>query len=75
MACGTPVIACNRGSMPELIDHGKTGFLVTNAGEAAEYVADLKKIDRSTCRKTVEERFSVQRMAADYLALYKRILE
>lgn len=75
MACGTPVIACNRGSMPELIDHGKTGFLVTNAGEAAEYVADLKKIDRSACRKTVEERFSVQRMAADYLALYKRILE
>lgn len=74
MATGTPVIAVNRGSMPELIDHGKTGFLVSNADEAAACVADIQKINRRMCRKTVEERFSAKRMAADYLDLYTKIL-
>jgi len=74
MACGTPVIACNRGSMSELIEHGKTGFLVSSADEAVDYIPELKKIDRRTCRETVEQRFSAQRMAADYLSLYNSIL-
>lgn len=74
MATGTPVIAVNRGSMPELIDHEKTGFLVRNTEEAVEYITDIQKIDSRICRKTVEERFSAKRMAADYLTLYKKIL-
>ena len=74
MACGTPVIACKRGSMPELIDHKKTGFLIIKPEEAVDCIPDIKKIDRSVLRKTVEERFSVKRMAADYLSLYERIL-
>ncbi len=74
MATGTPVIAINRGSMPELIDDGKTGFLVTNADEAAERIRDIQTIDRNVCRKTVEERFSAKRMAADYFSLYTSIL-
>ncbi len=74
MATGTPVIAVNRGSMPELIDHEKTGFLVTGADEAAEYIPEIKKIDRTVCRETVEQRFSAKRMAADYLSLYRKCL-
>lgn len=74
MATGTPVIAINRGSMPELIDHGITGYLAGSAEEAADFIPEIKKIDRTVCRKTVEERFSAKRMAADYLALYKQIL-
>jgi glycosyltransferase involved in cell wall biosynthesis len=74
MACGTPVIAFRRGSMPELIDHGVTGFLVDSLDEAVQAVARLGEIDRQACRAAVMERFSVDRMADDYLALYRRIL-
>jgi glycosyltransferase involved in cell wall biosynthesis len=74
MACGTPVIAINRGSMPELIDDGVTGFLVASADEAVPALARIEEIDRSACRKAVEKRFTVDRMADDYLALYRRIL-
>ena len=74
MACGTPVIACNRGSMPELIDHGVTGFLVENAGQAVEAIARIGEIDRAACRAAVMERFTVERMADAYLALYRSIL-
>lgn len=74
MACGTPVIAFNRGSMPEIIEHEKNGYLVSNVEEAVECANMCARIDRNVCRKTVEERFSVERMAADYLSLYKKIL-
>ena len=74
MACGTPVIAVNRGSMPELIDHGVTGFLVADVDEAVAAVRRIGEIDRAACRQSVEGRFSVDRMADDYLALYRRIL-
>ncbi len=74
MACGTPVIAYRRGSMPELIDHGRTGFLVDSFDEAVAAIPRLGEIDRAECRKAVEQRFSVERMADDYLALYRRIL-
>ena len=75
MACGTPVIAVNRGSMPELITHGADGFLVSNVEEAAAAVGKIPAIDRARCRKTVEERFTVDRMADRYLEVYERILE
>ncbi len=74
MACGTPVIAINRGSMPELIDHGVTGFLVNSVDEAIAAVARLPEIDRAACRAAVAERFSVERMADRYIALYETII-
>lgn len=74
MACGTPVIASRRGSMPELIVDGVTGFLVDTPAEAMAAIERAGDIDRAACRRHVAERFSVERMADDYLALYRRIL-
>jgi glycosyltransferase involved in cell wall biosynthesis len=73
MACGTPVIAYRLGSVPEIIDEGTTGFMVNNIDEAVKAVGRLNSIDRTICRRVFEERFSVQRMARDYVELYKRI--
>ena len=75
MACGTPVIAINRGSMPELIEDGVTGFLVDTVDEAIAAVAKIGTIDRAACRAAVAARFSVARMADRYIALYRRILD
>ena len=74
MACGTPVIAHRRGSMPELIEDGVTGFLVDSFDEAIAAIERLGEIDRRACRRAVEERFTVDRMADEYLALYERVL-
>ncbi len=74
MACGTPVIARNRGSMPELIEHGVTGFLVDDVEGAVRAVARLGEIDRAACRARVAERFTVDRMADRYLALYRTLI-
>ena len=74
MACGTPVIAYNKGSMPELIEHGVTGFLVDSFDEAVEAIGRIGEIDRRACRRAVEARFTVERMAEKYIALYARIL-
>lgn len=75
MCCGTPVIAFNRGSMPELILHEKTGFLVNTTEEAAAAVHKLSLIIRTNCRQRVLENFSGEKMCDDYIGLYKRILE
>jgi glycosyltransferase involved in cell wall biosynthesis len=74
MACGTPVIAARRGSMPELIDDGVTGFLVDTPDEALDAIGRIDTIDRAACRRAVAERFSVDRMADAYVALYREIL-
>ncbi len=74
MACGTPVIAINRGSMPELIDDGVTGMLADSVGEAITALDTIHTIDRATARRAVEQRFSVEAMADKYIALYERIL-
>lgn len=73
LACGTPVIARRRGSMPELIEDGVTGFLVDSTEEAIEAVGRLGQIDRRACRAAVEDRFTVARMADRYLELYRSL--
>lgn len=75
MACGTPVIAYNRGSMPELIDHGDTGFLVKNADEAVAAVELIASLDRETLRLKTRNRFSRETMVGKYLDVYKRMLQ
>lgn len=74
MACGTPVIAFNKGSMPELIEHGKNGYLAENISEAAEAVDSLHNIRRIDCRKHIEQLFTVDQMTDGYLNTYKKIL-
>lgn len=74
MACGTPVIATRRGSMPELVEDGVTGFLVDDVEGAVRAVARLGEIDRAACRARVRERFTVEQMAARYLALYRTLI-
>ena len=74
MACGTPVIAFRRGSMPELIRHGETGYLVDDIEAAVKAVSMLANIDRSACRADVEQRFTSARMARDYIRVYQQIL-
>ena len=81
MACGTPVVAFERGSMREVIDDGVSGFLVGSVDEAVAVVgpADspgaVADLDRGACRRHVEERFSVERMVDGYLAVYQKVLE
>jgi glycosyltransferase involved in cell wall biosynthesis len=74
MACGTPVIAFNRGSMPELITSGTNGFLVQDVDGAVEALAQIGSLERAACRRTVEERFSDERMVDEYLSVYREIL-
>ncbi len=75
LACGTPVIAYNRGSMPELIQHACTGFLVNNLEAAVQAVDEIKSLDRKDCRQDVEQRFTSQRMAHEYVGVYHQVLE
>lgn len=75
MACGTPVIARRRGSIPEVVDHGVTGFIFEDEDEAVEYIKDLcPGFSRRACRRRFEERFLAERMAADYVRIYARLL-
>ncbi len=74
MACGTPVIAFDRGSMAEIIRDGETGYIVEDIEHAVNAVASVQSIDRSACRKDVEQRFSHTRMARDYVDAYEKIL-
>ncbi|KQP23842.1 glycosyl transferase family 1 [Methylobacterium sp. Leaf102] len=74
MACGTPVIAWNRGSVPEIIEDGITGFIVSSEAEAVAALARVGDLDRARVRKRFEARFTSERMAADYLSIYRRLL-
>jgi glycosyltransferase involved in cell wall biosynthesis len=74
MACGTPVIAYPKGSMPELIVDGVTGFLVDSLDQAIEAIDRVGEIDRTACREHVARHFTVDRMADRYLELYRDVL-
>lgn len=74
MFCGTPVIAFNRGSMAELIENERTGFLVYDIDEAVERIQDIPKINPAYCRKWAENNFSKEKMVNDYISVYTRIL-
>ncbi len=74
MACGTPVIAFKNGSLPELIEDGKTGFLVSSIEEACQAVKKINQISRENCRNHVEKNFNLKRMVNRYEKLYKKII-
>jgi glycosyltransferase involved in cell wall biosynthesis len=75
MACGTPVIAYNRGSVAEIIDDGLTGFVVEDEISAVAAVDRVSQLDRAKIRKVFEKRFTARRMALDYLAAYRSLTE
>lgn len=73
MACGTPVIAFRRGSVPEVMAEGKTGYIVDSVDEAVAALDRIGRIDRAACRAHFMEKFSARRMAEDYVAVYRRL--
>jgi len=72
-ACGTPVIAYRHGSIPEIMEHGVTGFVVTDQDEAKQAARDIGTLDRRRCRDVFERRFTASHMAGNYLAAYQRV--
>ncbi len=74
MAAGTPVVATPRGSLPELVAHGVTGFLGETDEELVAFVRRVGEIDRAACRRRAEERFGADRMVADYEAFYRTLV-
>jgi glycosyltransferase involved in cell wall biosynthesis len=75
MACGTPVIAYEAGSVSEVMEHGVTGFVVNGLDEAVEAIGHVANLSRVRCREMFEERFTASRMASDYVKLYRRIVD
>jgi len=77
MACGTPVIAYNRGSVPEIIEDGKNGFIVkeNNINGMVKAIAKLDTIDRKYCRESVKRRFSIEKMVEGYEKVYKKVIK
>lgn len=75
MACGTPVITFNRGSAPELVKQGVTGFVVNNEDEMREAIKNIDKIDRTKCRQWVKDNFTTSKMADGYEDVYKKIIK
>ena len=73
MACGTPVVAFNRGSVPEVIDESLTGFVVKDVAAAIRAVGRLAELDRALVRRQFESRFGARRMAMEYVTLYQRM--
>ncbi len=75
LACGTPVVSCARGALPEIVRDGVEGFLGNSVGELASAVARLREIDRQACRRRVEECFSTERIVDTYEKLYQELLD
>jgi glycosyltransferase involved in cell wall biosynthesis len=74
MACGTPVLACGKGSVPEIVDDGVTGVIANGMDEMPRALRRVLALDRSRVRRRFEERFTADRMAADYIRVYERLL-
>jgi glycosyltransferase involved in cell wall biosynthesis len=72
MACGTPVLALRRGSVPEVVEHSRTGFVVDEPDELCAAVGDARRIGRHVCREVVEERFSAPRLVQSYESAFAR---
>src|SRR3954468_19221458 len=75
MACGTPVIAWPRGSVPEVIEDGVTGFIVESEADAVAAIGRARSLDRGRIRETFERRFSARRMAEAYIESYRTLLQ
>ncbi len=73
MACGCPVIAFRRGSVPEVVEHGLTGFIVDDVAGAVAAIGQLHRLDRAAIRRRFEQRWTARRMAEDYLTVYERL--
>jgi glycosyltransferase involved in cell wall biosynthesis len=73
LACGTPVVAWRCGSVPEIIEDGKTGFIVESIEEAVSALDKVESLDRNVCRKRFEERFTAKRMAEEYIRVYQKL--
>lgn len=74
MACGTPVIAFRQGSVPEIVEHGTSGFVVDDVDSAVRAVAQIETLSRAEVRQCFEQRFAAERMAQDYLAIYGSLI-
>lgn len=74
LACGTPVVAYGRGSVSEILENGKTGFVVSDIEGAVDAVGRIHQIDRNHCRQIFEQRFEAQRMAHEYVAIYEKMI-
>jgi len=75
LACGTPVIAFRQGSVPEIIEHGVTGFICDDEDDMVDAVRRIDEIDRARCRQIARERFSVARMAGEYAGIYSELVD
>lgn len=75
MACGTPVIAYRKGSVPEVVEEGCTGFVVGGLEDAVEAIRQVPNLSRERCREVFEQRFTATRMASDYLQVYERLID
>jgi glycosyltransferase involved in cell wall biosynthesis len=74
MACGTPVIAYRNGSVPEVMEEGRTGFIVEDLDDAVEAARRVPQLSRARCREIFEQRFTAARMARDYVDVYERLI-
>ena len=74
MACGTPIVAYSNGAVPEVMEEGRTGFIVDQMEEAVEAVRHVPQLSRQRCREIFEERFTAERMARNYLDVYERLI-
>jgi len=75
MACGTPIIAYRQGAVPELMEEGRTGFIVSELEDAIAAVRRIPELSRKRCREVFEQRFTANRMAKDYVRIYRRLIE
>jgi len=75
MACGTPIIAYDRGSVPEVMENGVTGFIVNEIEQAVEAVGRVRDLSRANCRRVFEKRFTASRMASDYVDAFMRLAD